>query len=222
MALTRTESVQETLTVFADATSVYALVVKAFEEVGKPKTKDEHFRRVVGRIGSGAGNLNSATVSISVEIVEAEQSRLRIEASAQEGLVKQHTAPKAISRLLAELARSELPTSPPGKSQWASDPFGRFDHRYFDGRTWTDKVATRGETLVDPPSFPLPSARLVDGSGWTADPYGRFELRYVDSNEWTSHVARNGQTSSDPVGFPAPRQNDGVPPPPRPPVSSID
>jgi hypothetical protein len=34
---------------------------------------------------------------------------------------------------------------------WHADPFGRFDHRYWDGGRWTEHVATAGQQSVDPP-----------------------------------------------------------------------
>jgi len=34
--------------------------------------------------------------------------------------------------------------------QWAPDPTGRHEYRWFDGATWTDRVADHGEEAVDP------------------------------------------------------------------------
>src|SRR5262245_20825775 len=34
---------------------------------------------------------------------------------------------------------------------WYPDPWGRHEHRYFDGRDWTDHVADHGRQSVDPP-----------------------------------------------------------------------
>jgi hypothetical protein len=39
-------------------------------------------------------------------------------------------------------------TSP---AQWASDPFGRHQHRFWNGSTWTDQVASNGISATDPP-----------------------------------------------------------------------
>lgn len=39
-------------------------------------------------------------------------------------------------------------TSP---AQWASDPFGRHQHRFWNGSTWTDQVANNGVSATDPP-----------------------------------------------------------------------
>jgi hypothetical protein len=38
------------------------------------------------------------------------------------------------------------PAVPPA---WARDPFGRYPHRLFDGRSWTDRVARGGRTYRD-------------------------------------------------------------------------
>ncbi|MGH3448313.1 MAG: phospholipid scramblase-related protein [Nocardioidaceae bacterium] len=34
---------------------------------------------------------------------------------------------------------------------WYPDPWGRFEHRYFDGNNWTEHVASHGRQSVDPP-----------------------------------------------------------------------
>lgn len=36
-------------------------------------------------------------------------------------------------------------------SQWAADPFGRFELRYHDGARWTEHVSTRGAQAIDAP-----------------------------------------------------------------------
>jgi uncharacterized protein YxjI len=40
-------------------------------------------------------------------------------------------------------------TTPPG---WYPDPFGRHEHRWFDGVQWTDQVSSHGKQSVDPPT----------------------------------------------------------------------
>jgi Protein of unknown function (DUF2510) len=39
--------------------------------------------------------------------------------------------------------------------QWYPDPFGRFDHRFWD-RAWTEHVSLAGAELIDPPVSELP------------------------------------------------------------------
>jgi hypothetical protein len=47
-----------------------------------------------------------------------------------------------------QLAARELtPTLPSG---WYADPTHRFDHRYWNGQSWTDHASSKGEALVDP------------------------------------------------------------------------
>ncbi len=112
MALTRTEFVDEEVTIYADAAKVYDAVVAALGRVGKIKSAEPHFRRVVARLFSRAGRMNAASVTAHVEPVAADQCKIMLNARAQEGLIPQHTAPKALSRLLAELSTPDLPTLP--------------------------------------------------------------------------------------------------------------
>lgn len=44
---------------------------------------------------------------------------------------------------------------------WHPDPFGRFDHRYWDGERWTEHVATAGQQSTDPP-IPGPPAGAAE------------------------------------------------------------
>ena len=43
---------------------------------------------------------------------------------------------------------TETTAQPPN---WYPDPWGRHEHRYFDGTAWTDHVASHGRQAVDPP-----------------------------------------------------------------------
>jgi uncharacterized protein YxjI len=47
-------------------------------------------------------------------------------------------------------------STPPG---WYPDPFGRHEHRWFDGAQWTDQVASHGNQRTDPPvgGSPVPT-----------------------------------------------------------------
>jgi hypothetical protein len=44
------------------------------------------------------------------------------------------------------------PVPPPGplRAQWAPDPSGRHQHRWWDGARWTDQVSDGGQQSVDP------------------------------------------------------------------------
>lgn len=41
---------------------------------------------------------------------------------------------------------------------WQPDPFGRHQHRWWDGTSWTDQVSDDGVTSVDPPGDAAPGA----------------------------------------------------------------
>lgn len=44
---------------------------------------------------------------------------------------------------------SRLPSQPPG---WYPDPWGRYEHRYFNGANWTGDVSNGGQQMLDRPS----------------------------------------------------------------------
>ncbi len=41
----------------------------------------------------------------------------------------------------------------PPEAGWYGDPFGRFEHRYWNGRDWTENVSRGGQTFLDPPTY---------------------------------------------------------------------
>jgi Protein of unknown function (DUF2510) len=43
-----------------------------------------------------------------------------------------------------------VPDPTPTPAGWFPDPLGRYDHRYFNGSTWTPDVSTGGQRFVDP------------------------------------------------------------------------
>ena len=100
--------------------------------------------------------------------------------------------------------------APGADSQWGPDPYGRHDHRLFDGQAWTNKVSDSGQQSSDEPSYPVPPQ---PSEGWAPDPFSRFPQRYYKAGEWTKHVARAGTTYSDSASYPAP--SDVPPPPPQ-------
>lgn len=91
---------------------------------------------------------------------------------------------------------------------WAADPYGRHQHRYFNGRQWTDQVADNGTVTSDQPTHPCP-----DGDGWVPDPFGRFEQRFHRHGRWTDYVANGSSTSSAPATYPPPSELAPPPPP---------
>jgi hypothetical protein len=52
------------------------------------------------------------------------------------------------------------PQYPPG---WFPDPLGRYDHRWFNGTTWTSDVSMNGQRFVDPLGI-SPGPNLVTGA----------------------------------------------------------
>ena len=49
----------------------------------------------------------------------------------------------------------------PPDAGWYGDPFGRFEHRYWNGRDWTENVARGGQNFMDPPTA-APQVPTVD------------------------------------------------------------
>jgi hypothetical protein len=100
MALTRTTEQSETLVVEMSAADAFDAATGALAKVGKVKASQEKFGRIVGRVRSGSMNMNSAELTVHVESVGPTQARLTFHAIAQEGLIPQNTAAKAITRVL--------------------------------------------------------------------------------------------------------------------------
>ena len=58
--------------------------------------------------------------------------------------------PSARSMPAAAPPSANTPTAT-SQAQWASDPFGRHQHRFWNGSAWTDQVANNGVSATDPP-----------------------------------------------------------------------
>lgn len=84
---------------------------------------------------------------------------------------------------------------------WYRDPFGRHEHRYWDGTRWTDHVASAGSQAVDPPVVAMPSAQIAERgefpADWYPDPTGHAALRYWNGSQWTENVSSGGQQGID-------------------------
>ncbi len=94
-------------------------------------------------------------------------------------------------------------------ARWGSDPFGRYDFRYWDGSAWTEHVATGSNRSTDPPSAaPLSSGSGLSvpqaASGWYPDPLARNEFRFWNGSLWTDHVSSHGRQGIDPLRTPPP------------------
>ncbi|GAA4383309.1 phospholipid scramblase-related protein [Agromyces bauzanensis] len=53
-------------------------------------------------------------------------------------------------------------------SGWFPDPFGRHEHRYWDGSQWTEHVGSQGRQLVDPPVVAPPTPVALQVAQQTA------------------------------------------------------
>lgn len=100
MALTRTTQQKEELSMPMPFAQAFAALLAAFKRVGRVQSTQDKFGRIVGSIGSGAFNMNKADVTIQVQPDGESQSKVVFTATAQEGLISQNTAAKAITRLL--------------------------------------------------------------------------------------------------------------------------
>jgi hypothetical protein len=48
-----------------------------------------------------------------------------------------------------EAAVADRVSTTPPAAGWYADPSTRFEHRYWDGVSWTEHVATAGQTATD-------------------------------------------------------------------------
>jgi hypothetical protein len=77
----------------------------------------------------------------------------------------------------------------PGPASWQPDPFGRFTHRYWDGRAWTDRVIdASGEWRTDEPVYgPTPTNPPP-----RADPHPTLDLISIPATAPTSALVAIG------------------------------
>ena len=54
-------------------------------------------------------------------------------------------------------------------AQWANDPLGRFEVRYWDGSQWTEHVANGGVAALDPLDVAVPAAGVVASDGVSSE-----------------------------------------------------
>src|SRR2546427_431938 len=66
--------------------------ISAFQRVGKVKSIQEQFGRIVGSVGSRVLNMNTADVTVRVEKTGGARSKIVLTATAQEGVILQNTA----------------------------------------------------------------------------------------------------------------------------------
>lgn len=102
MKLTRTTTYRDETTLDLPPEAAIERILAVLEEHSADLERPSPLL-VRALVGSGALNLNSAEVEIRVESVGESRSRIVLEASAEEGLIKQRTAEKAVTRIVAEL-----------------------------------------------------------------------------------------------------------------------
>ena len=93
---------------------------------------------------------------------------------------------------------------------WYPDPNGVYQHRYWDGRGWTEHVSTNGVSGTAP-VVPAPVGTAPVGTApvetawvetalaadWYPDPSGRHQWRFWGGDAWTPHVNDDGVHSDD-------------------------
>lgn len=57
------------------------------------------------------------------------------------------------------------PAPPPAPPAWYGDPTGRHKYRYWDGSTWTDRVADQGVVTSDSADMPAPRTKVTCPAG---------------------------------------------------------
>lgn len=110
----------------------------------------------------------------------------------------------------ASEADDSVPPPPVGPKTWADDPFGRHQHRYFDGTEWTHHVSDLGEASKDTPEYAAPIEYTGSEGVWADDPFGRFQYRYFDATGWTKNTSRSGDRFDDPPEYAPP--DEALPP----------
>jgi uncharacterized protein YxjI len=71
---------------------------------------------------------------------------------------------------------------------WYPDPFGRHEHRWFDGGQWTDQVASYGRQSTDPPVAAHVPTAVVRDAAKTARDVGKAGAAGVASWQGGGHL----------------------------------
>jgi hypothetical protein len=100
MSLIRGTEIHEEFELNMTQADAFEKVVAAYGVIGKIKSQQNAFFRIEGKIGSGFGNMNLASVTVQVKRISDTSCTLVLDAIAKEGVINQNTAPKAVSRLL--------------------------------------------------------------------------------------------------------------------------
>ncbi|MGD9997295.1 MAG: phospholipid scramblase-related protein [Ilumatobacteraceae bacterium] len=92
-------------------------------------------------------------------------------------------------------------------ANWYPDPTGRHQHRYWDGRAWTDHVSDNGITGTDPVQQQAPRLDRLDSAlavGNEADAAKIQQQLYGDAKHRSAHVSQvafqgNGTIFGEPI-----------------------
>ena len=95
-------SVEQSLEVAMSGRDALTLGYRTLSSIGQvlPGEVDTGKPAIRALVGSGILGMNPAVVDLSLEIVSEQVVKLTIRATAKEGLIKQHTAEKAIRRVI--------------------------------------------------------------------------------------------------------------------------
>jgi hypothetical protein len=104
VALARTVIREEEILASLPRTDAFDRIQEGLRATGKVQTSDASRSRLTGWIRSGSLKMNKASLSVTVQQVDAKRSRVLFSVSAQEGLVDQNTCGRALSRLLSAAA----------------------------------------------------------------------------------------------------------------------
>ncbi len=105
-----TETYSQELTISADAETTLVSTMKVLSDMGKIKPSEElHTKNpcLVATVGSGFLNMNPCLLVLEIVSSTNSQTILIVNGAAKEGLIKQNTAQKAVSRVVKALS-SEL------------------------------------------------------------------------------------------------------------------
>lgn len=116
------------------------------------------YARAKMNIDSAIAGLDRAKAAITDEVARLRESggvhtvvikeRRAAYVEASEALADDEA--QAVVPVPAAPVAAEPPPPPPVPAQWAPDPQGRHQHRWWDGTRWTEHVANDGEVTVHP------------------------------------------------------------------------
>lgn len=82
---------------------------------------------------------------------------------------------------------------------WYADPTRRYDHRYWDGGTWTEHVSRNGQATTDPLDGSGPQSGVATGgvaTGGVAESAGTATWQGTSAGSWQDTAAATTRTNS--------------------------